>query len=80
VLSYAIALGTKFLAIDAATKELGSEIGATAPLLRGEAAPPDRRRFDQFPALDLGFATILAISNAGFLVNRAIPRDQPPPA
>jgi hypothetical protein len=80
VLSYAIALGAKFLAIDAARREMGSGTVATAPALAGKPAPPDPRWFDQFPPLDLGFVTILGISNAGFLVNRAIPRDQPPPS
>jgi hypothetical protein len=77
VLSYAIALGARFVAIDAARREPAPQVAA-APT--GSIVPPDPRRFDRFPPLDLGFVTILGISNAGFLVNRAVPRDQPPPA
>jgi hypothetical protein len=79
VISYGIALAAKFLAIDAARREMGPEIVATAPGSPGKTTSPDPRLFDQFPPLDLGFVTILGISNAGFLVNRAIPRDQLPP-
>ena len=79
VLSYAIALGAKFVAIDAARRNPAPEIAAAAPPSPDKTPPRDPRLFDQFPPLDLGFVTILGISNAGFLVNRAIPRDQAPP-
>jgi hypothetical protein len=78
VLTYAIALGAKFTKIDAARRDLGTAPVAEAPAQPGKPAPADRRWFDQFPPLDLGFVTILGISNAGFLGNRAIPRDKPP--
>jgi hypothetical protein len=77
VLAYAIGLGAKFMAIDAARRDPATESVATSPALPGKPAPPDRRLFDQFPPLDLGFVTILGISNAGFLGNRAVPRDKP---
>jgi hypothetical protein len=72
VLSYAIALGTKFTSVDTARAEIG-----TSPVAPGKAAPPDPRRVDEFPPLDSGLVTLLGISNAGFLVNKVIPRPQP---
>jgi hypothetical protein len=50
---------------------------ATAPVVK--AATKDPKLVDEFPPLDMGFVTLLGISNAGFLVNGAIPRTQPAP-
>jgi hypothetical protein len=78
VLAYAIGLGAKFAAIDAARRDTATETVATPAAPPAQINPPDGRLFDQFPPLDLGFVTILGISNAGFLGNRAVPRDKPP--
>ncbi len=86
VLSYAIALGTTFVTVDAARAQVGPAPGASppaaalvgsAPAAAGKPAPPDPKRVDGFPPFDSGLVTLLGISNAGFLANKVIPRTQP---
>ncbi len=83
VLCYAIALGAKLQVVDAARAEAAqATVSApvapmTAPAVMTTTTNP--HVVDEFPLLDMGFVTLLGISNAGFLVNGAIPRTQPAP-
>jgi hypothetical protein len=76
ILAYAVALGAKFSAVDAQRAELGPPPpGSIAANLTAGAHDP--RLIDTFPPIQSGLVTLLGISNAGFLVNRAVPRTRP---
>lgn len=66
--TYAVALGYEFQKADDA--RANGRGNAPAP-------PKDPRRVDEFPPLDTGIVTLMGISNAGCLINKAIPRSQP---
>jgi hypothetical protein len=72
-LVYAAALASTFAAVDAARALPVSS--AAAPVTPKPAQPlRDPRKVDHFPLLDLGFVTLLGISNAGYLGGKAVPR------
>jgi hypothetical protein len=66
VVSYCVALGAVFLAADRARRDAGPGTGGSVTT--------DARRVGGFPPLDMGFVTILGISNAAFLGSSAVPR------
>jgi hypothetical protein len=74
-ITYAIALGSKFIAVDRA--RAAANPNAATPAVRETGPKSDPKRVDEFPPLDTSIVMLLGISNAGYLANKAIPRPHP---